>query len=971
MLESLMSERESTLFKPVAAFVAAALGASAFSVQAQESTDPIVVADAGGPADAEVMTAEDGGGAGGGPAEVTITGSRVARSGYDMPTPVSVIGEAEIAAAAPSNLADFVNDIPSIVGSTTPATGNAAISSGAAGINALNLRGLGTSRTLVLLDGRRSVGSTASGAVDINTFPQGLVKSVEIVTGGASAAYGSDAVSGVVNFILDKEFTGLKFNGEVGQTTYGDDESWKAMVTGGTPFADGRGHLLFNAEKVQRDGIYGVPRDWNNGGWYIITNPAYAPGNGLPQWIIGPEIGPSMMMPGGIITNTALRGYYFGKNGTVGQLAYGATRDPDMIGGDWELTQVNNTQSLHADEDREAVFARASYELTESLELFGEASWSSHQSIGWGGAQRNEGGVVIRADNAFLPEFIRDEMQRLGLTQFTMGTSNGDLSGEVGNRRTNMQREVQRYVLGLQGSFHAFSSNWKWDASIQTGITDTHEEVGTTHNARLAQAQDAVFHPDTGEIVCRSTLTNPNDGCIPFNRMGVGVNSPEAIAYVMGFPFREQRFQQDVAAVNFSTNFDNPWLDPIGFAIGAEHRKEEVSGFVPPEYQGGWFTGNYLPTFGEYDVNEAYVEAIVPLPKEFELNTAVRGTDYSTSGFVTTWKAGVTWQATDDLKFRLTRSRDIRAPNLAELFQAGQRRTNTLIDPFTGGSVQFLENTTGNLELEPEEADTLGVGIVWRPSFAPGLGLSIDYYEIDIDKAIGTVSAQDIADRCFMGNQRFCDAIVRGLNENRVEVITQLNNQPFNFEKLTARGLDVEASYRLSLDKLVSSWRGDLALRFMGTRYLEKTPDNGIDPAIDRAGENSDGGTPDFLYRIQAAYSLDRFSLTLTGRGISSGVYDKSFIVCSTDCPESTAHNRTVNMNSLAGAFYLDANLSYKFGASGNQVFFVSVTNLMNRDPVIVAQGPGGGAHIEPSTNTGLYDFLGRLFRVGVRLNFD
>ncbi len=172
-----------------------------------------------------------------------------------------------------------------MAGSSAPSTANRSLSNGAAGISSVNLRSLGNARTLVLLDGRRSVGSLAQGTVDINTFPQGLIKNIEIVTGGAAATYGSDAVSGVVNFILDKSYTGLKFNIEGGETSYGDDQNWQATVTAGVPFADGRGHLLFNAESARRDGIYGMHREWANDGWYMVNNPAYQAGNGAPEYL--------------------------------------------------------------------------------------------------------------------------------------------------------------------------------------------------------------------------------------------------------------------------------------------------------------------------------------------------------------------------------------------------------------------------------------------------------------------------------------------------------------------------------------------------------------------------------------------------------------------------------------------------------------------------------------------------------------
>lgn len=900
---------------------------------------------------------------------IVVTGSRVARDGYNMPTPVTVVGEEDIESGARPNLAGFIQELPAVASSTNTGTGNAAISSGAAGLNSVNLRALGNSRTLVLIDGRRSPGSTIDGTVDINTIPQGLVQSVQIVTGGASAAYGSDAVSGVVNFILNKNFTGLKGSVEAGETTYGDDFAWKASLTGGMSFMEGRGHFLFNGEIAERDGIFGAPRAWNQDGWALISNPYYTPTNGQPDWIVTDGAGPSLMTPGGLITNTALKGIYFGEGGTVNNLAYGDVRGGDMIGGDWQITQTNDTQSLHASEERKGAFARLSFELADRLEVFGEASWNRYSGTGWGGAQRNEGNIVIRADNAFLPEEVRTLAADLGITQFNLGTSHGDLGGEQGNRETRNWREVQRYVFGFNGGFDALGTEWSWDASYQIGITDTHEEVGTTNNARMAMARDAVFHPDTQEIVCRSSIADPGNGCVPYNIMGVNVNGPEVVDYLIDYIWREQTFKQQVGALNVTTNIDNSWFAPIGLAFGVEHRKEEVSGFVPPEYQDGWFTGNYLPSFGSYDVTEAYLETVLPFTDWLEVNAAVRGTDYSTSGYVTTWKVGATVDVMEGLRFRATRSRDIRAPNLAELFQAGQRRTNTLIDPFSNDAVvQFLENTTGNPDLTPEIANSWGAGVVFRPQFIPGLALSVDYFDIKIDGAIGTVSAQDIVDRCFAGNASFCPAIIRGTNSSGVEVITELRNSPFNFSSERARGLDLEASYNVPLDEVVASWDGSLSLRAIASHYIELVSDNGIDPPTDAAGQNSGGGVPSWIYRLSATYQGERARLSVTGRGISAGVYSNSHIECTANCPPSSALARTINNNRIDGAFYVDAYLEYALTLDPVRTrAFFSVTNLFNTDPAIVGQGPSGSAHLNVATNKGLYDFLGRVFRVGIR----
>lgn len=253
--------------------------------------------------------------------EVLVTGSRVVRDGYDAPTPVNVLGTDEIKAAAPANIADFVNTLPSVAGSATAANSSGALSNGAAGISALNLRALGTGRTLVLFDGQRSVVSAATGQVDTNTFPQALVSRVEVVTGGASSAYGSDAVGGVVNFILDKEYTGLKATVEYGETTYGDNPNSKFNITAGAAFADKKGHVLLSAEIVHQDGVHDESRDWNKSGYFAVRNTNTAAG--APFYILSKNVGISAYTPGGLITAGPLRGTYFGVNGSVNQLAYG------------------------------------------------------------------------------------------------------------------------------------------------------------------------------------------------------------------------------------------------------------------------------------------------------------------------------------------------------------------------------------------------------------------------------------------------------------------------------------------------------------------------------------------------------------------------------------------------------------------------------------------------------------------------
>ena len=892
--------------------------------------------------------------------QIVVTGSRIARDGYQAPTPLTVIGEQEIAAAAPSNIADLVNDLPSVSASVTPQNSAAYISAGLSGLNALNLRGLGVERTLVLLDGQRSVGSAIIGVVDVNTFPQGLIKSIEIVTGGASAAYGSDAVSGVVNFVLDKELVGFKGSVEAGETTYGDNAQYRLSLSAGLPFAGGRGKLLLNGEFADREGVYGVPRDWNRNGNYIVTNPAYAAGNGQPEYLFTEHAGLSIAPPGGMIANTALRGTAFGPGGVPYQQSFGVTRDPWMIGGDWETVQVNDTQSLDADDRRKGLFGRLSYRVTDAVEVFGQASWNRHASLGWTGVQLNAGNVAIRSDNAFIPADVRARLASAGIASFALGGSNADLP----IRKTDNNRQVTRYVAGLNGRFDAMGSEWRWDSYFQRGRTRSFEMArDVTNNARLLDAQDAVFRPGTTEIVCRSTLTAPGNGCVPFNRMGVGVNNAEAVAYVTGAPWREQVFTQQVAAANLAGSPFSTWAGPVSIAIGGERRTEKVSGEVPVEYRSGWFSGNYLPSFGKYSVTEGYAETVVPLATGLDFNGAVRRTDYSTSGAVTTWKVGATYAPIPDIRLRATRSRDIRAPNLSELFAAGTSRNNILLDPFNNNaSTTFTEVTTGNLALRPERADALGLGLVLRPRLLPGLAASVDYYDIKIDGAIGSVFAQVIVDRCFQGRTEYCAAVTRsGTAISRVAV------SPFNFAERRARGLDFEGSYRFGLAG------GAMTVRGIATYYLKNYEDNGIDLPTDRAGENGNlnlRSIPKFVYRTTATWRSDPWTLQLTARGVSSGKYDNTWVECASGCPASSINSRTINNNRVKGAYYLELAMAYDVPQiQGTQVFF-NIANALNRDPELVAYGPAGSAYGNPSTNPNLYDVLGRVFRAGVRFRY-
>lgn len=906
--------------------------------------------------------------------EIIVTGTRVVRDGYKAPTPTTVIGAAEISAKAPANIADFVNELPSVIANNTPRTNVGFISSGIVGINALNLRALGPNRTLILLDGQRVGAASVTGLVDLNQFPQSLIKRVDVVTGGASAGWGSDAVAGVVNFVLDKDFTGLKGEVQGGVTTYGDDRSYKVALAAGAKFADGRGHILLSGEIAHTDGITGIgDRKWYTGN-KVFTNPAYnaTTNNTVPALLTGPNVGFATLAPGGIITSGTLRGTYFGPGGMPAQLNYGLVGGNFMQGGDWQYTDFSLSGDLDPSLSRQNVFGRVSYDVSDRFQIFAQGQYGRAVASNASAAQFNFANITIQPDNAFIPASIASRVT----APFVMGTSNQDLGPIIASTK----RTSWRGVIGASGDFDALGSNWTWDAYAQKSITTVDKSSRISINANYANAIDAVRNAN-GVIVCRSTLTNPTNGCVPYNVFGTGVVTEAAKSYVLGTAWGEDKLKQDVQAATLHGNPFSSWAGPVSVALGIEHRREAVSGTNDPLRQAAlvagkpapYFAGNYTAVFGSYNVTEGFFEAVVPLAKDLpfarslDFNGAVRATDYSTSGFVTTWKLGLTWTPVEGITFRGTRSRDIRAANLSELFTVGQTSSGTFLDPLRNNtSVTAFQVTSGNVNLKPEVADSIGLGVVLQPQFLPGFAMSVDYYNIDIKDAISTTTAQGAVNQCGLGNTQFCALITRDPNGpliNGLGPITAVGVVPVNLAKQINRGIDIEASYR------TPAFGGSLSLRAVATRFLKNYSADGITPATDTVGTNGMNGTlknslPKWRYLATIAYDRDPILFSLTARGVSSGVLNTSWVECTSACPVSTTANMTINNNRVPGAIYFDTNFTVKLPHKAEA--FLAIDNVLNTDPVQVAYGPSIGA-APISVNPLLYDVLGRTFRVGVR----
>ncbi len=914
--------------------------------------------------------------------EIVITGSRIIRDGYEAPTPLTVIDSAALAQQqTTSNIAETINTMPVFAGGMTPSQGVGSPSAQQGGLNTMSLRGMGASRTLVLLDGQRSVGSQTAGVVDVNNFPQQLISRVDVVTGGASAVYGSDAVSGVVNFILDKQFTGVKGEVSGGLTTYGDDGNYRIALAAGMPFANGRGHILLSGELNKKYGIfYGVGnRDWARSGIGILTNPAYGTGAGqstsVPEYLVRNDVGFSAATKGGMIYSGPLKGIAFGQGGLPYRFNYGPlVSGIYMSGGDWASTMVRADYiSLDPVASRKNAFFRAAYDVSDNVNVYIQIAWNSTFDDNWGFPAYQAGnGPTILSGNPFIPASVQTQMTALGVTSFQLGTMNLDRP-IIGSRST---RQVNRNVIGASGKFDAFATPWSWNAYFQNGYTRiSFNSTGVARKSRFTEAIDAVRDPVTGAVECRSKLNNPSSTCSPWNPMGLGVNTQAGLDYILGgnggVAHVNQKPSQNVFSGSVTGEPFNNWAGPVSVALSAEHRQEKaVSKPDPVAILGDWWAGNYQPLDAKYSVTEGAIETVVPLAKgtsfadNWDLSAAFRGTSYSTSGYVSTWKVGTTYAPIPDIKLRVTRSRDIRAPNLDDLYAFQVAGFFTALDQQTNSSPTFQLYRNGNPNLRPEKADTTDIGIVLAPTFLPGFTASVDWWDIKMKDAIANPGLSDILRFCFEGRTEYCGNITRTNG-----IVTGLIQSPFNLAQLNTRGIDFEGSYRMPLSDISGGMNGDISIHSNATLYLKSYTNNGLTTPTDNAGQNGTStAPPSWRLTTTLSYTLDSLTTALTARAVSAGTLDNSWVTCSSGCPTSNATHRTIDNNHVPGAFYMDASINYGFDVGNTRMeTFLNIRNVFNKDPALVAKSADQFGYVSPDTNVAMYDILGRVFRAGVR----
>lgn len=889
--------------------------------------------------------------------EIVVTGTRI--SGFTAPTPVTTVGAAELEDRAVRNIADIMFDVPAL-----KPVQNTGQSSQPIGASNLDLRALGPNRTLLLVDGRRFAATDPTGGVDVNVIPAGLISRLEFVTGGASAAYGSDAVSGVVNIFLNHEFEGLKGDVQYGQSAWGDMGQTGASLTAGDAFMNDRLHVVASFDYFDNEGqLEQDSRDWARGNYAVLTNPAYPGTPGAPRQIISPDARFSQMTFGGVtaLNNIpALRNIQFGPGGTVLPFVRGTNLgNTYMTGGDGDTLSPGS--NIAPEIERMSAYGRATYELSNDLNIYADALWSRADIFSDGTTATDNGTLIIQRDNAFLPEEVRDIMIANNVTTFRMGR----IGGEEGAFLNDVENTIERYGVGIEG---AINENWSWDAHAQFSRTSYYREDGNNRdNARFALGIDAVIDPNSGDPICRALLNNPNPtdaqdprrnirDCVPINLFGAGSVSQDALDYIGGAAWLDAEQAQTVFAANLEGSPFSTWAGPVSVAVGLEYREESIEAENDDLSKiSGWKTVNPQALNGELDVEEAYIETVVPLlsgsplAELLEVNAAVRATTYSTSGGVETWKVGVNYTPFDDLRLRATTSRDIRAANINELFSGQNQFINTITNPITNIAASTPQLTGGNPNLTPEIADTLTAGAVYQPSWLPGLRLSVDYYAVEIQDAITSLTGQQIVNGCLvLGQTDLCSAITFN-----GDAITRVEATLINAAEVTTSGVDFEAAYSFPLAS------GDLDLRALVTHVSELTiTNNGV--TTDYAGQVGStgtlgpaGGAPEWRATVSANYNVNALTLGAQVRYIDGGILNVNFVE-GVDIDDNSVESRT----------YLDLNASYD--VNERLQLYTAIDNVFNKEPPLTPN-----AITAPSyASSAFYDRIGRFYAVGARFRF-
>ncbi|MBB3169187.1 TonB-dependent receptor plug domain-containing protein [Simiduia aestuariiviva] len=904
--------------------------------------------------------------------EVVVTGSRIKRADLESVSPLTSIGAEEFKISGNLNVEQKLAELPSTLPSFGPSSNNPGD-----GTARVDLRGLGTSRTLVLVNGRRYIPATQAGVVDLNTIPGTLIKNVDVVTGGASAVYGSDALAGVVNFTMIDDFEGVEVTGLWDQTSEADGQKYNFDITMGGNFADGKGNATVYASYSGRDAVFQGDREFSkfalteSGGELVPGGSSGVPGTRV---FGGPTIDPDGIPNSGDEFGLGT----FGSDGSAQPWV-----EPD--------SRFNYAPDnyLQLPQERYLVNSFAHYEIAEGHEVYSEFAFAHNKVPQQLAPTPAFTTVEINPNSAFLDQATRDALAGETLN------ANGNYEAFIGRRMVENgprqavdTRDAFRLLVGLRGDI---SDAWSYDVYYSRANLDQSNLLN--NDVAASRFKQAVATNDAG-TACQDT----SGGCVPMNIFGAGNISSEAVDFVNVGAANVTSITQEVfqASANGTLVTLPAASNPVGLVVGVESRADE-STYRPDSFLSagdvlGFNAGE--ATVGSYSSRELFGEIDIPLVEgapfadSLSLWGAYRYSDYSNIGGVSSYATTLSWAPVEMVKLRTGYQRAVRAPNVSELFLGSSNGFPGAVDPCSAGgysaavddatciatgvapgqvgvfaqaNTQIESTFGGNAELEEETSNTFTFGAVIQPM--DNLDIAIDYYSIEIDDAISVFggNANNVLNICYTMekdvNSPYCSAITRRA-DNNVDNISLLNA---NIGKIETAGVDFNVNYSQDLDFGIDGG-SYLTVQFLST-YLQKfdvTPvqdlPNEVNECAGTFGNTCGSPLAEWQWNTRVTWASGPLTLSSLVRYIG-------------ETDDDTIANEGVDPSTLVvpkqdAKVYLDLSAGYAISDNFNVNF--GIKNILDTEPTYT-----GDQQEQANTFPSTYDVLGPRYFVSASYKFQ
>ncbi|MES2290832.1 MAG: TonB-dependent receptor [Pseudomonadota bacterium] len=945
------------------------------------------------PATAQTST-EDMAASADGSTDIVVTGSRLLRTDLSAPSPVTSVGEENIKLSGNVTLEKTLNQLPQLGQGNTTSVNNG----GGSGVLAANLRGLGAPRTLTIVNGRRFIAANSAGSVDLGSIPDALVQRVDVVTGGASAVYGSDAIAGAVNFVLKENFHGVELATNFGINDRGDGFSQKYDATLGANLADNRGNVAMSFSYTKQEGFTQADRDFSRTPLadntahtaFVYSGSGNIPGTRIPlsatnlARVIGVQAA-----TGPCTSVTSIR---FLANGTPVQ--YCSPEDSYNYAGfnllQRPLDRINISAIGHYDiSDSVTAFAEAYFVNSKNAFILAPDSFTPLTPSTTNPLTTTL--LVPYRNNPILPTTLANFFANNavifdpGNTGIASVVGSGRRTDEFGTRQSYYERTGYEITGGLRGDLGIGGFKWEVFGQYMRNREDT-RNLGTVNSARLSQSLDAVLN-GAGQIVCRSGVS----GCVPVNLFGVGSLPANAKSWLTPQRNSFNIFERTVAGASLAGSIFHLPAGDVATAIGVEYRRDEYQS-EPSAFDlaGDYGSASTVAVNGAFDVKEIFGEIRVPLLKgipfisSLSVEGAVRYSDYSSAGGVWAYKGGVEYAPVSWIRFRGAYNRAVRAPNVGELyaplstgftggtdpcdksqtrsaarlaFCVSQGIAQADIATFTQSALGLTQRGGGNPNLKSEKSDTYTIGAVVSPPFIRNLNLTVDYFNVMVNDAIVQPNVTQVLNDCFATldlTNPSCQAVVRDSSGQ----INFIGTQFLNVGYLKTSGIDAQIDWRTTLPFDIGGNPTNFSFQGVASWLFNKTQKTLVSTnAQDCAGYYGGGcssGTggfilPSFKLNVAGTFSNGPVSWRVVGRMI--GALDQ--------------YTGTTNFVShVDPVWYFDSTVS--FNATDNFSMFVGINNIGDKSPPIFGTTLVGDAN----TDVSLYDVAGRRLFVGAKLKF-